>query len=173
MRFRKNFRLTLIVSVVGILPAFNGVLAQGGNAGGSIAKERKVLSGEQSNSSPTSKPRSRVKQARAAPTAGARSITGTWSWTGQCARYKEPYVGTISFQQTGASFTGSHGGTNMWDKGTVSNGRIIGNRVTFQRTFGQYVDDLSLTLSSSGRQMSGVIPDTAHSGRCVMTFFRP
>jgi len=150
--------------------ALDDVLAQGGNVGGTIAKEGKQLSGDRNISPPPRQSKSRpVKSGRRAQSS-APLLSGSWHWTGQCARFRDPYVGTITFQQTGSSFTGTHGGTNTWDQGTISNGRIVGNQVSFQRSFGQYVDNVSLTLSGTGRQMSGVIPDTAHSGRCVMNF---
>jgi len=171
MRDRRTIRIGLAIVVMLTASATsNNAFAQGGNVGGTIAKEGKLLSGDQSASPPARQSKGRPSKAGRVQSAAVRSLTGTWRWTGQCARYNDPYVGTVTFQQTGNSFSGTHGGTNMWDQGTISNGRIVGNRVSFQRKFGQYTDDVSLTLSTSGRGMSGIIPDTAHSGRCVMNF---
>jgi hypothetical protein len=60
----------------------------------------------------------------------------------------------------------------MWDGGTISNGRISGNHVSFVRTYGGYTDHLNLALSGSGGalRMSGVLANTEHSGRCLMVF---
>jgi hypothetical protein len=173
MESGRIFLLMLLVLALMSSATISDVSAQGGNAGGTIGKERKMLSGEQSGPPPARQPLTRPRrEGGSAASTAPRSLTGTWNWSGQCAKYKEPYVGTVTFKQTGSTFTGTHGGTNMWDKGTISNGRISGNHVSFQRTFGQYTDNLSLTLSSNGKRMSGIIPDTEHSGRCAMTFSR-
>jgi hypothetical protein len=147
--------------------------AQGGAVGGTIGKQGRSLSGDQGTTRESEKATSRRAKVQGRPEASAgRSLSGLWRWTGQCARYAEPYVGTVTLAHSGNTLTGSHGGTNMWDRGDISNGSVSGNRVSFDRTFGQYRDHVSLTLSGSGKgmRMSGVIPDTAHSGRCVMTF---
>ena len=44
--------------------------------------------------------------------------------------------------------------------------------LALNRTFGQYNDHIDSTFSGSGSgmRMTGVIPNTAHSGRCEMRF---
>lgn len=152
-----------------------------GSLGGSIGKQDKVISGgetaapsrpaarQSSRPAPSSRQRAEPRE-RAAPR--GRSLTGVWSWTGHCAKYDSPYVGLLTINQSGNTFTATHGNTNTWDNGTVSGASISGSRVSFTRTFGGYSDYVALTLNGSGTRMSGVIPNTAHSGRCVMNFTR-
>lgn len=143
--------------------------------GGTIGKRGKVVSGEEEITSPR---RPTTPKARRSPIVekqrarASRSLSGVWHWTGQCARFDKPYAGTFTINQSGNEFSATHGGTNIWDNGTVSNGRINGNRVSFDRKFGQYTDHVSLTVSGSGNalRMTGVIPNTEHSGRCLMRF---
>lgn len=164
----RSFVLAATILVIASHAAIATAEAQGGAIGGTIGKQGRSLSGDQGAKAPPRRNRSERR-----PDANAvRSLNGVWRWSGQCAKYSEPYVGTVTLAQSGNSFTGTHGNTNMWDRGSISNGLVTGNRVRFDRTFGQYTDHLSLTLSGSGSgmRMSGVIPDTAHSGRCVMTF---
>jgi len=143
--------------------------------GGTIGKQDKAVSGQDEAPAPRRKTAPKPKASASAEprsTGAGRSLSGVWSWTGQCAKYDKPYTGTLTVNQSGNSFTATHGGTNMWDGGTISNGRISGNRVSFVRTYGGYTDYLNLALSGSGGalRMSGVLPNTEHSGRCVMVF---
>src|SRR4051812_22453013 len=113
MRDRCTIRIGLAVVVMLISWATsNNVFAQGGSVGGTIAKEGKLLSGDQSASPPVRQSKGRPSKAGRAQSAAVRSLAGTWRWTGQCAKYNDPYVGTVTFQQTGNSFTGIHGGAN-------------------------------------------------------------
>jgi hypothetical protein len=146
-----------------------------GQMGGTIGKQDKAVSGQDEAPGPRRKTAPKAKaSAPAEPrsTGVGRSLSGVWSWTGQCAKYDKPYTGTLTVNQSGNTFTATHGGTNMWDGGTISNGRISGNRVSFVRTYGGYTDYLNLALSGSGGalRMSGVLPNTEHSGRCLMVF---
>ncbi|MGE3986387.1 hypothetical protein [Pseudorhodoplanes sp.] len=171
----------LIAGAAITIAATGIVLAQGGSVGGSIGKKGQSVSGSQQvvvpkRARPEPRPvnprKSRAATKAAKPEARAtRSLSGLWRWTGQCTRFTEPYTGTLTISQSGNTFSASHGGTNMWDSGTISNGRISGNRVSFVRTFGQYSDHLNLSLSSSGStmRMAGTI-STAHSGQCQMRF---
>ncbi len=171
------------------LAATGFALAQGGSVGGSIGKQGKSASGgsEAAPARPSrparparserSEPRqkntrtaSRGSSSAAKPErASGQSLSGTWRWSGQCQSGAQSYTGTLTISQSGNSFTGAHGGTNMWDNGSISNGRISGNRVSFTRSFAQYHDHLNLALSNNGRSMSGSL-STAHSGQCRMSF---
>lgn len=168
----------LAVCTAVLLASMSQAAAQG-RLGGSIGKQDKVISGgESAPSRPAARPAPRASRPasrqRAQPSerasSGGRSLTGVWSWTGQCAKYASPFVGIVTFNQTGNTLTGTHGNTNMWDAGSISDGSVSGNRVSFTRTFGSYADHLVLTWS--GNRMSGVLPNTEHSGRCLMTFTR-
>jgi hypothetical protein len=168
-------RLAMLIAGAAISLAASTQFVQAESVGGTIGKQNKSVSGEEESAPPrrksvpkaTPSPNDEKQRAHA-----SRSISGLWYWTGQCAKYDKPYTGTITISQSGNGFSGTHGGTNMWDQGTVSNGRINGNHVSFTRTFGQYTDHLDLTLSGSGSalRMTGVIPNTEHSGRCAMRF---
>ena len=172
-----NIRLQGFVLVAGIVlcvAASTPILAQG-QMGGTIGKQDKAVSGQDETPGPRRKagPKARASSpAEPRNTGAGRSLSGVWSWTGQCAKYDKPYTGTLTVNQSGNTFTATHGGTNMWDGGTISNGRISGNRVSFVRTYGGYTDYLNLALSGSGGglRMSGVLPNTEHSGRCLMVF---
>ena len=100
------------------------------------------------------------------------ALSGTWTWSANCERGQKNYRGTFTFQQSGTTLEITHGGTNIWDTGTVTNGRISGNRVSFTRKWGKYVDQVNLALSGSrgALRMTGVLPNTAHSGRCQLSF---
>lgn len=177
-RWRRRLIALIVVAAVNF-PASDFVLAQGGSVGGSIGKQGKSASGDHEVRPPqpgrSEQPRKSTNAASSRSpkpdTPATGSISGVWRWTGQCTRFAEPYTGTITVSQSGNSFSASHGGTNMWDAGTISNGRISGNRVSFTRTFGQYSDHLNLNLSRAGRsmRMAGTI-STAHSGQCQMRF---
>ncbi len=151
------------------------VLAQAGSAGGTIGKRDKSVSGGEeaapTRQSVTSKPR----QAKRAvpPDAGYRrahagvSLGGRWRWIANCERGVRHFNGVLTFETSGSTFSATHGGTNFFDSGTITNGRISGNRVSFTRTWGPYVDHLNLVLA--GSRMSGVLPNTAYSGRCQVS----
>ena len=156
------------------------VLAQAGSIGGTIGKPGKSASGGEAVAPPrlraAPKPRPAKRpvstDAESRVTRGDSVLNGTWHWTAKCERGQVNYRGTFTFQQSGNTFEAQHGGTNIWDLGTITNGRINGNRVSFTRKWGTYVDQLNLVLSSSGNtlRMSGVIPNTAHSGRCQVVY---
>jgi hypothetical protein len=158
------------------------VLAQAGSIGGTIGKQGKSASGGEDaapvRDSAAAKPRqakSRTSADASGRAAGARfSIGGRWNWSGECQTGAVHYTGTMTFTQSGNTFAASHGGTNMWDNGAIANGRINGNRVSFDRTYQQYTDHIALTVSRSGGglRMEGVLPNTAHSGRCDVSFVK-
>ena len=151
--------------------ACDDALSQG-NIGGSIGKKDKVISGDKP-SAPRRAPAKVAKREKAStssPSRASRSITGTWRWVADCERNVRHFEGTMTFDQTGSTFTATHGGTNNFDTGMVTNGRIVGDRVSFTRQWGMFVDNLDLKLS--GRRMQGVLPNTQYSGRCTVTATR-
>lgn len=166
--------LVLVVCTALCVAASTPIFAQG-QMGGTIGKQDKAVSGQDETPAPRWNTGPKAKTASPAEPrtiSAGRSLSGVWSWTGQCAKYDKPYTGTLTVNQSGNTFTATHGGTNMWDGGTISNGRISGNRVSFVRTYGGYTDYLNLALSGYGGalRMSGVLANTEHSGRCVMVF---
>jgi hypothetical protein len=163
-RFRNG--LAAIALVTAMLAA-GGALAQG-SAGGSVGNRGKSVSGE-SDSAPAATPARRAKPKRSSDEASSSrraSIAGTWRWVADCERGVRHFEGLMIFQQVGNEYTGAHGGTNFFDTGTVSNVKVGGNRVSFTRKWGRYVDHLDLRVS--GGRMSGVIPNTEYSGRCEL-----
>jgi hypothetical protein len=165
----------LIAACVALCVATSTPLFAQGAMGGTVGKQDKAVSGADEASAPSRKTSPKAKahaSAESRNTGAGKSLSGVWSWTGQCAKYDKPYTGTLTVNQTGNTFTATHGNTNMWDGGKISDGRISGNHVSFVRSFGGYTDHLNLALSGSGGalRMSGVLPNTEHSGRCVMVF---
>jgi hypothetical protein len=178
-------RAPIGIALVVSLAAFaNGppALAQAGSTGGTIGKQGKSISGGEEAAAlhQSAAPKPRQAKGRASADLGSRgagagfSISGRWNWSAECQTGAVHYTGIIDFTQSGNQFVGSHSGTNMWDHGTIGNGRINGNRVSFDRTYAQYTDHITLTVSRSGRglRMAGVLPTTAHSGRCEMSFMK-
>ena len=171
-----------LVAVFAALASVSSALAQAGSTGGTIGKQGKSASGGEDAAPVRDRAAAAPRQTkRRTPAdtggraAGARfSISGRWNWSGECQTGALHYTGTMTFTQSGNTFVASHGGTNMWDNGTVANGRISGNRVSFDRTYQQYTDHVALTVSRSGGglRMDGVLPNTAHSGRCDVSFVK-
>jgi hypothetical protein len=157
-------RLFSTVTALALLAIIGtGAACAQGSTGGAIGNRGKSVSGGAEESAPqkrTTRPSGDDASRRSA------SITGTWRWSATCERAN--FAGTMTFEQTGNTFSARHGETNMWDTGTVTDGRISGGRVTFTRQWGPYVDRANLRLS--GTRMSGVTPNTAHSGRCELNF---
>jgi hypothetical protein len=147
-------------------------LAQAGSTGGSIGNQNKSVSGGEEKAAPHQHAAKRETAGAARGRGAAWSISGQWNWSAECERGAVHYTGVMTFSQTGNAFVASHGGTNIWDNGTVENGRISGQHVSFDRIYGAYNDHVVLYLSHSGgvSRMSGVLPHTLHSGRCQLSF---
>ncbi len=174
--------LAVMVSLAGdVRPG----LAQG-SAGGSIGKQNKSVSGSEEAQKPRStRPRERSRaparrqeatrprrnqEPRVSAASSGASLTGTWRWSATCERGIRNYTGLVTLTQSGNTFTGTHGGTNIFDTGTITDGIIQGNQVRGTRIWGAYVDHVTLTLS--GGRMSGTLPFSDHSGRCEMSFVK-
>ncbi len=147
-------------------------LAQAGSTGGSIGNQNKSVSGGEEKAAPRPHAAQRKTAGAAHGRGTALSISGQWNWSAECERGAVHYTGIMTFNQIGNSFVASHGGTNIWDNGTIENGRVSGGHVSFDRIYGSYNDHVVLYLSRSGGQsrMSGVLPNTLHSGRCQLSF---
>ena len=160
----KTFISIALVAALMSFSNIDAVLAQAGSTGGSIGKQDKSISGGE-DAAPVRRP---AKAAKPRDT-GSRSprsasIAGIWRWWADCEKNVRHFEGTITFVQVGGLYSGTHGGTNIFDSGTISNIRVGGGRVSFTRQYGQYVDNLNMRLS--GPSMHGVLPNTEYSGRC-------
>jgi hypothetical protein len=121
------------------------VFGQSGSTGGSVGKHEKSVSGSEAKK-PTRPQGGRAlrrgdgaqhgrrgeARAPAPRNATSRSLSGRWSWVAQCPIVGE-LQGFITLAQRAASFTGVFGGTNMWDQGTIPDGRVNGHHLTFTR----------------------------------------
>jgi hypothetical protein len=100
--------------------------------------------------------------ARAQP---ADILTGKWQWEATCERGS--FHGVMEFVQKGNTFTGEFLNTNFWDKGTISNGVLRGNNISFDRTFGLIAQHLSANLSGTNRTLGGPY-DSPMFGKCYL-----
>jgi hypothetical protein len=125
--------------------------SQAGSSGGTIGQQNKSASGSE-ESPHRSKPVQKAvphAESRRPKIASSGSITGRWHWDATCT--KANFTGLITFVQTGDTFTGEYGHTNFWDSGTISNGRVSGGNVTFDREFNG-TDHIALHVSGSAMQ---------------------
>jgi len=98
--------------------------------------------------------------------AGEREfLTGQWQWAATCTRGS--FHGVMEFIQSGATFTGRFMNTNFWDKGTISNGILRGNLISFDRTYGLIEQHLSARLFDSNRRLSGPY-ESEMFGHCTL-----
>jgi hypothetical protein len=178
-----------LVAVVLPIPISTAALAQAGSVGGTIGKQGKSIAGGRDAApapqrrAPSQRAPQKPREARRAAPApapgdgagragggGGASLSGAWRWSANCQTGARQYSGILNLQQTGNDFSGTHGRTNIWDTGSISDGRVDGSRVSFTRTWGRFVDHIVLTLS--GARMAGVIAHTEHSGRCEMSMVK-
>ena len=101
----------------------------------------------------------------AATAENSGGLNGKWQWEATCER--GDFHGVMEFVQNGSTFVGQFLETNFWDKGTISNGVISGNHISFDRSYGLIVQHLASDLSSSLREMSGPY-DSAMFGKCTL-----
>lgn len=178
--------LTLVAALaIGVLLPATQALAQAqpGSTGGSIGRQGKSVSGGEESAAPARQRASKQKaskprRAARAPVetesrgGGGASVLGLWRWSATCERGQRSYSGTMTFEQSGSGVTASHGGTNFWDGGTITNVRASGGGVSFDRQFAHFRDHVSLAMVRGGARMSGVMPNTEHSGRCQLSFVK-
>jgi hypothetical protein len=106
------------------------VLAQSnpGSTGGSIGLQNKSISGE------TNAPASGNSRAKREPSS-TQALSGTWVWQAQCGGVVGAQSASFAIDQSSAGgFRGQFVGSNTW--GTIENGRINGNELTFDRVGG-------------------------------------
>jgi hypothetical protein len=101
----------------------------------------------------------------AARAQNADILTGKWEWQATCDRGE--FHGVMELIQQGGTFTGQFLETNFWDKGTISNGVLRGNNMSFDRTYGLIAQHLSADLSDSNRRLAGPY-DSTMFGKCVL-----
>ena len=156
------FGAAFLAVVFTALASASSVLAQAGSTGGTIGKQGKSVSGGEEaaprrESAPT-KPRQPKRRTSAEPgnrgakreaaEATSADLNGQWRWNAKCDN-GGPFNGIFNLRQSAGTFTGTFGGTNFWDNGTLSNGKISGNHVSFDREFlGLGHFDLSLSLGN-------------------------
>ena len=92
-------------------------------------------------------------------------LTGKWQWEATCERGS--FHGVMEFVQKGNTFTGEFLNTNFWDKGTISNGVLRGNNISFDRTYGVIAQHLSANLSDAHRTLGGPY-DSPMFGKCYL-----
>jgi hypothetical protein len=160
-------RLIIIAFVSAILlssVATRTVFAQAGSTGGTIGKQDKSTSGSQELPSlPKPSPKRAARGEGVRPKIRSRaSITGRWHWDIKCPTAN--FVGILNIVQSGDTFAGEFGHTNFWDNGTVSNGRVSGDTVTFDR---EYYGTDHVVLHLSGSVMQGP-HDNATYGHCFI-----
>lgn len=102
----------------------------------------------------------------AARAADSNFLSGQWQWAATCTRGS--FHGVMEFVQSGNTFTGRFMETNFWDKGTISNGVLVGNEISFDRTYGLIEQHLSARLSDSNRRLSGPY-NSPMFGECTLT----
>jgi hypothetical protein len=143
-------------------------LAQAGSTGGTLGKTEQSLSGGRAKGpAPEKRPGpSRKSKASTYPVRLA-SLLGKWQWTAKCA--SGTFNGTIELVQSADQFSGSFMNPNMGVSEKITDGRIHGNRVSFNHHTGLVIRRVELTLASvSGRfSMTGTMP-TIFSGNCVL-----
>lgn len=155
---------TLLSGMVMSFAVGTTVYAQAGSTGGTIGKQGKSASG--SEESPRAVAPSQKRAARGesggAKIASRASITGHWHWDIKCPSAN--FTGHLDIVQSGGTFTGEFGHTNFWDNGTISNGRVSGGTVTFDR---EYLGTDHVLLHLSGSVMQGP-HDNAVWGHCLI-----
>jgi hypothetical protein len=156
--------ITLASAVLLAALATRTAFAQAGSTGGTIGKQDKSTSGSQELPSPPKPPRKRAARGEsAAQKMGSRAaISGRWHWDIKCPNAN--FVGILDIVQSGDTFTGEFGHTNFWDNGTVSNGRVTGDTVTFDR---EYYGTDHVVLHLSGSVMQGP-HDNSTFGHCFI-----
>jgi hypothetical protein len=158
---RRLIAVLLLSAAVPLMALNSSAHAQAGSTGGTIGKQDKSISGggettEERPRHPSAKPavsRNREPRERAAPRTRF-SMTGHWHWDAKCE--KGNFTGLFEIVQTADTFTLEFGHTNIYDNGTVTNGEVHGNVVTFDREyFGHDHVRLILTSSPQGMIMQG------------------
>jgi hypothetical protein len=107
-------------------------LAQAGSTGGTLGKTDQSLSGDQSKQARPEKAPGPLGSQGAAK-ARVLSVAGQWNWVAQCGGISTG-ASLVLEQSSATNFTGRFTGSNTW--GTIVNGRLQGDQVSFDRVGG-------------------------------------
>lgn len=147
----RRYQCLLAMMILGISSGI--AFGQGGAAGGIIGRQGLTVTGEETVRAPFEAQPSggqRAPQRTKKKTARA-SIEGRWRWKANCAN--GPGEGIFYLRVTSpGEFVGEFGNTNSWDRGTILNGKLRGNSLTFVSHYATY---RTWTATLLGTQMRG------------------
>jgi hypothetical protein len=156
--------LAFAIILAAAIGAAGAAFAQSGSIGGTVGKQGKSVSGGDDTAEKGTRPQLEMQRAPHEAAMPHVSINGRWHWDIKCPTAN--FTGLLDIVQTGNTFTGEFGHTNFWDNGTVSNGQVQGNLITFDREyFG--MDHVRLSLTNGGSVMQGP-HDNAAWGHCLI-----
>lgn len=111
-----SFGMAMLGALLATFAGHSSTLAQSGSTGGAIGDNDRSLSGD-----------------RPAVQPPQVSLTGRWSWAGDCSTGH--YVGEFDLTETSPGhFSGSFAGTSPDDMGNIVNGVVDGTGISFTRT---------------------------------------
>jgi hypothetical protein len=142
MTVRRNATLAALALLLGASSATAQQMAQG-STGGTLGKTDQSLSGGTQQQKAPSIDR--------APSA-AVSISGLWHWSANCSAIGNQQASFV-LRQTGTKITGQFTGSGTW--GSVENGKIVGNQLSFNRIGGPMGVSEHWTARVDGAQMQG------------------
>ena len=98
------------------------------------------------------------------------SLTGQWSWQARCPR--DRYQGAAYIAQRGATrFSGRLGNTSVYDRGSISAGRLQGRNASFiLNAFGNSARIKALLSIRSGAMVARAAYSSQSYGRCLLVF---
>jgi hypothetical protein len=146
---RANIAISIVViSVVAVAPPSDRIAFGQGSVGGTLGKTDKSLSGNRETAAP-SKDATRPNK-NTAEAAGV-SVAGRWKWTADCQ--SGHWVGAFTITQgVAGAFTGGFLHTNWADIGTISEGHVSSETLSFIRT---WTMPMTLTQHWSGQLTGG------------------
>ena len=127
-----------ILAAACVAPAF----AQG-STGGTLGKTDQSLSG--------GTPQQKAPNVDKVPSA-AVSIAGLWHWSANCSAIGNQQASFV-LRQAGTKITGQFTGSGTW--GSLENGKIVGNQLSFNRIGGPMGVSEHWTARVDGAQMQG------------------
>lgn len=128
----------LLMATAVLLAGGSLAFGQAGSTGGVIGKTDKSISGGESTVERQAPAKSRSRDQRPASRGDSDkssgvSVAGRWRWSADCT--VGHWQGEFDLSQTSrGNFSGSFAATSANDLGTISDGHVNGNRVTFTRT---------------------------------------
>jgi len=135
----KSLGIAMLGTLLAAFAGYSSTLAQSGSTGGTIGDTNKTLSGERTTE-PRTPARPRSKSDRPAESGGRVavqppkvSLTGRWSWSGDCN--SGHFDGEFDLTETSPGhFSGSFAGTALHDIGNIVDGVVDGTSISFTRT---------------------------------------